>query len=183
MNQGAFPNENTSPREEVENLQRYLRQLSFHEDALLRPPVDGIFEKDTEDALRRYQESRSLSPTGRADLRTWELLYEEYRTSLAEHSPPRAIEIFPRKKSLQRLQRGMRGFDVATLQHLLQELSYLYPKFEEIPLSGIYDAPTEAAVREFQRRNFIPETGEVDLLTWNSLADQYNLIFSRMGEE
>ena len=45
--------------------------------------------------------------------------------------------------------------------------------------SGIYDEPTAAAIRGFQDQNRLPITGTVDLLTWNSLTDQYNLIFEQ----
>ena len=176
-------NNGNVPRQEVENLQRYLRQLSFFEEGLLRPPLDGLFDSATEDSLRRYQEMRDLPPTGRADRRTWELLYEEYRASLAENSPPRAIEVYPRERAEQDLSLGSRGFDVSAVQYLLQEPAYLYAGFDAVSVTGEYDAVTAAAVEKFQARNFIPPTGRVDLVTWNSLADQYNLIFSRSSEE
>ena len=170
-------------REEVLNLQRYLRQLAFFEEAIKMPPVDGIFESDTEEALRNFQESRGLPVTGNADRNTWELLYEAYRASLSDNSPPRGVDFFSRNPKGQRLLRGREGFDVAVLQYMLGELSHLYSGLEAVTVNGVYDLPTEEAVRIFQAKNLIPPTGEVDLLTWNSIADQYNLIFARLWRE
>lgn len=170
-------------RPEVQNLQRYLRQLAFFEEGIGLPPVDGIFERDTEQSLRDFQASRGLPVTGSADRRTWELLYEAYRASLSDNSPPRGVDFYSRNPKGQKLGRGREGFDVAVVQYMLRELSQLYTGLEEITLNGVYDVPTEAAVRIFQEKNFIPPTGEVDLLTWNSLADQYNLAFSRLWRE
>ena len=147
------------------------------------PPVDGIFESDTEEALRNFQSLRGLPVTGNADRRTWELLYEAYRASLSDNSPPRGVDFFSRNPERQTIGRGREGFDVAVVQYMLRELSQLYSGLEAITVNGIYDVPTETAVRTFQEKNFIPQTGEVDLLTWNSLADQYNLAFVRLWRE
>jgi len=51
----------------VENLQRYLRQLSYDQPEIPAPPIDGIFESQTEEALRQFQRSRGLPVTGSAD--------------------------------------------------------------------------------------------------------------------
>ena len=40
----------------VENLQRYLRRLSFDDPRIPRVPVDGIFDTVTEDATRAFQD-------------------------------------------------------------------------------------------------------------------------------
>jgi len=78
---------------------------------------------------------------------------------------------------------GSRGFTVTALQYILQELEALYGGMRDVTLSGTYDRATEDAVREFQRVNRLPETGEVDLLTWNLLADQHNLLFGEENRE
>lgn len=167
----------------VENLQRYLRQLSFHEPTISTPPVDGIFESATDRSLREFQTSRNLPVTGRADRTTWDLLYAAYRASLSDNSPPRAIDVFSRYPARQRIGLGRLGFDVLSIQHMLQELSALYGSFDGVTTSGIYDEMTANAIRRFQSQNRLPVTGEVDLLTWNSLADQYNLIFEQYRDQ
>ncbi len=173
----------TRVRPEVENLQRYLRQLAFFEEGITMPPVDGIFESNTEKAVRDFQSLRSLPVTGNADRETWELLYAAYRSSLADQAPPRAVDIFPLRAEGRPWRRGREGFEVAVLQYMLMELSRIYNGLDAVTVNGLYDLPTEEAVRIFQEKNFIPSTGEVDLLTWNSLTDQYNLALARLWRE
>ena len=47
------PNE----REAIFNLQRYLRQLSYHDTAIPSPPLDGVMDTVTTDALKAFQKS------------------------------------------------------------------------------------------------------------------------------
>ena len=167
----------------VRNLQRYLRQLSYDDTGITAPPVDGIFESDTEQSLRDFQRTQGLAQTGTADALTWELLYAAYRASLANRTLPQSLDIFPRMPMGYRMRSGSCGFTVTALQYILQELEALYGGMRDVTLSGRYDRATEDAVREFQRVNRLPVTGEVDLLTWNLLADQHNLLFGEENRE
>ncbi len=162
----------------IRNLQRYLRQLSYHNAAIPAPPIDGIFERDTEAALRAFQEERELPVTGVADPVTWEELYTNYRASLAEHTPPSPMAVFPFQDPPAVLREGTRGFAVAALRHMLRELSAHYDALEGIEVDERYDDAVTAAVRDFQARNRIPVTGEVDPYTWNTITDQYNIRFA-----
>ena len=45
----------------------------------------------------------------------------------------------------------------------------------ELTVSGIYDEATADSVKEYQRINLLPVTGEIDPVTWDLLADDYNL--------
>ena len=175
------PRENES--DAIRNLQRYLRQLSYDEESITRPPIDGIFESDTREAVRNFQALKGLPQTGTADRDTWELLYASYRSSIANNSPPRTVALFPRTPASEKLTVGSQGFTVMTLQHMLNELTLDYSDLGDFSISGIYDEPTQSAVRAFQRHNVLEQTGEVDRLTWNQIADQYNVIFTRYPVE
>ncbi len=157
----------------IQNLQRYLRQLSYDEEQIKAPPIDGVFEGETQDALRAFQALKGLPVTGVADQETWELLYTLYRASLAKNAPPRAVSVFPRTPESYALTPGSEGIAVSLLQHMLIELAYLYGDLGELSISGIYDAPTERAVSAFQDRNVLKKTGSVDRATWNQIADQF----------
>ncbi|MBQ7474926.1 MAG: peptidoglycan-binding protein [Clostridia bacterium] len=63
---------------------------------------------------------------------------------------------------------------VAVIQIMLDNLAPLYD-FPQVPLSGLMDGPTTAAVRRFQTVNGLPATGEVDVATWNRMAEEYGL--------
>ncbi len=162
----------------TQNLQRYLLQLSYHDDSIPPPPVDGIFDRDTEAALRAFQSGRELPVTGIADRITWEELYNSYRASLAANTPPRAVSLLPFTNPPTVLSLGLRAFAVGALQQMLRELSVYYSELARIVPSGLYDEETASAVRDFQMRNRLPVTGEVDPATWNAIADQYNILFA-----
>ncbi|MBR2019505.1 MAG: peptidoglycan-binding protein [Clostridia bacterium] len=167
----------------VSNLQRYLRQLSYEEPSISPVPLDGIFASQTEEALREFQRLRGLSPTGKADRETWERLYEDYRASLAKSAPPQPILIFPLSPPGYVILPGSRGVTVSVIQQMLRELHHHYLDLQDVEATGTYDPQTRDAIRFFQEKNTLPANGNVDLLTWNALADQYNTLFSRASEE
>ena len=147
-------------------LQRMLRALA---ESDVRE--SGQYDEATREAVRRFQRMRGYPATGIADRRTWEemsRLYRERETdAMIEEIRPfvgRERRIYPRERSDL----------VMILQLILNELRIRYDGFGPIPLSGIYDELTEAAVREFQRINLLPTDGITDARTWNRMARQYN---------
>ena len=160
----------------VQNLQRYLRQLAFFEEAIPQPAVDGIFGAITEDALRAFQRSRGLPATGRADPVTWEWLYRDYRASLAKNSPPRTVTVFPLSPIGYAFSLGSGGAAVTVLQQMLRELHTRYVFLSDVEATGEYDEQTEQAIRLFQSQNGIKPSGNTDQITWNALADQFNAL-------
>ena len=167
----------------IRNLQRYLRQLSYDEKTIKAPPIDGVFESDTRDALRSFQALKGLPVTGVADQETWELLYALYRASLAQNSPPSTVAIFPRIPKDYELRLGNADAIVMLLQYMLNELTRDYSDLGELTPSGIYDAATENAVTIFQGHNVLKKNGRVDRRTWNQITDQYNSLFTRYPVE
>ena len=175
--------EHTNNAVAVLNLQRYLRRLSFGEPTIPDPPMDGIFDTRTEDALREFQRLRGFPVTGRADAETWERLYNDYRAALSLTSPPQKVSLFPLTPDDYRLTEGSRGFVVTALQYMLRELHADHAELTDLPITGIYDTDTADAVRLFQRKNRLIEDGEVGLLTWNALTDRYNVFFFRSEQD
>ena len=161
----------------TQNLQRYLRALSYFNDGIGRTPIDGVFDDTTERALQDFQRTEGLDPTGRADSETWETLYARYLEHLTRYDAPARISHFPRLPEGYAVELGEQQFLVQVIQHALRELAILYPFEGEIPLDGLYGEDTAAAVRVFQERHLLPTTGAVDRATWNALADAYNRAF------
>ena len=58
---------------------------------------------------------------------------------------------------------------------MVNELRLFYDLYGFIPPNGRYSSVTESAVREFQRAGGLEETGRVDRLTWNRLAEEYDI--------
>ena len=160
----------------ITNLQRYLRRIGFKSSGGNTVPIDGIFDSATREALMDFQRSAGLSPTGIADKETWDALFSEYLASLADNSPTGMIAPFPRFPDGYKIVSGDSWFLVDIVQHILEELRVRYDNFDGIKRTGVYDKATEDAIKDFQRLNFLPETGFTDKATWNELANQYNII-------
>jgi peptidoglycan hydrolase-like protein with peptidoglycan-binding domain len=157
----------------IRNLQRYLRRLSFDDPAIPRVPVDGIFEEATEDAVKAFQSLYGLEPTGRADLETWDRIYDAYlRAERAADRTP-VTNFFPLYPEGYELSLGESSLTVSLLQLLFQELSVIYDILTFAEVTGVFDDITEQNVRRFQRASLLPDTGRVDLRTWNHILQDY----------
>ena len=162
-------------KDAITNLQTYLRaQAILYPNAII-PPVDGIFDTQTKNALIDFQLRNSLAPTGVADRITFELLYDQYLDILENSSLPNPIIPFPSHPTNYAIKRGENSFLVAVLQYMLNEIGVVYNVFDAIEINGEYDEATENAIRSFQTINSLSLTGAVDRKTWNALSRIYNL--------
>ncbi len=155
-------------------LQRYLRQLSYHDKDIPPVSIDGKYGKETENSIRAFQRKYDLTVSGKVDLETWELLKLKYDESIIKHSPSERPIIFPPTPDGYSYGPETESFGVSVLQYLLGELSLLY-SFEEVGITNVYDEPTIRAVKQFQTINQLPSTGRVDKETWNEMIRQYNM--------
>ncbi len=160
-------------RQAVENLQRYLRRLSLEDNGILPPPVDGIFDDQTEEALMAFQRLYSLPVTGRADRETWELLFSEYGRLGREQDRSVPIDFFPVSPDPYETLPGERFAFITLLQFMLGELTLVYDAFPPPEQTGVYDKDTAEAVAAFQAIHGLPVTGQVDRPTWNRLSEEY----------
>lgn len=171
-----MPQSNENNRTAIMNLQRYLRQISY-DKPITRPPVDGIYERDTAQSVKDLQRLYGLPETGTVDQATWEMIYAAYRASLGKNSPNIPMYIFPRVPDGYELKKGDISFAVAAVQYMLRELQFNYRDLGEVEITGMYDENTENAVRAFQLQNVLPRNDRVGKETWDELTDQYNVLF------
>jgi len=158
----------------VRNLQKYLRRLSYADPRIPPLPIDGIFEEQTRNALLAYQQTRGLEQTGRADRLTWDRLFAEYLEENAKTATPAPLYLFPRLPNNDSIKRGDRYYLVGIIQLLLNELAVAYDYDLPLAITEELDEATEERIRDFQRRNLLQDTGQVDLRTWERLADQFH---------
>jgi len=163
-------------QEAIRNLQRYLRQLGYFDADFPLVPTDGIFDTDTRDALMIFQSKSGLPETGVADKTTWDALFSEYLASLTKNAPTGMIDPFPKFPDGYKIVSGDAWFLVDIIQYILEELRVRYDNFENVKRTGVYDKETELAIKDFQSRNSLPETGFTDKATWNALSNQFNII-------
>ena len=137
---------------DVKALQERLIALDFLVDS-----ADGDFGAKTEAALIAYQTAAGLEATGVYDEQTAANIY-------AEDAPTPTPEPTPDPKSII-IKRGDRNEDVRQLQLRLIALGYLVG-----PADGIFGGKTEAALIAYQDAADLPETGECDYNTLQSVT-------------
>ena len=82
------------------------------------------------------------------------------------------VETFPGTLNL-----GDSGPYVFIMQMYLNTISVNYPAIPKInPADGVFNSPTEAAVRKFQEIFNLPVTGTVDKGTWYRIINIYNAV-------
>ncbi len=168
----------TNERETVRELQRMLRLISRFEGDLPLIGEDGIYDEGMYEAVRQYQSKRRLPVTGTADPITWSYIADDYERILEKTTPPLMIAPFPAILGYT-VKDGETSDLVLIIQIMLSALRIAYDSFGNVPLSGVYDSRTAAAIRNFRIKNLMPPENYVDLETWNSLARQYNMYANR----
>ncbi len=160
----------------VRIIQVQLNRIARNYPAIPRiEETNGIFGLDTENAVRKFQEIFSLRQTGEVDKATWYEIKRYYTgvkrlselasegITLDEVSVPFTTEV----------SEGMSGTPVRTVQYYLSIIAYFNGNLEPVPLNGIFDSATVAAVERFQQFYGLEPTGIVDTETWNTISRIY----------
>lgn len=159
--------------EAIYNLQKYLRALSFTDARITRPPLDGLFDTDTKQAVTDFQRTRGITPTGVVDKDTWDSVFREYQALQRAAERPSTPNFFPSTPDGYAAELGEESSFVALIQMILKELSSIYDGIGEIEINGTFDGATENAVKHFQSSSGIDASGKVDLVTFNRLTRDF----------
>ena len=155
---------------ELQNMLRVIGRDKGEQSLII--PETGTYDSTTENAVRTFQGIFNLEPTGEVDNITWDSIVREYNASLKRNSNTGAIRPYPKYDGY-KLTDGERSELVFITQLMLNALNVYYD-LPRVAVSGIFDEPTQNSVREFQRINMLDETGIVDRITWDRLAEEYN---------
>ena len=157
----------------VRSLQTMLRVIA--KDGGYIPTVipDGIYGPSTMSAVSAFQRYFDLPISGIADQTTWDKIAEIYELSIIDVGRTEPIEVLFEPNQVFRLGDG------SPYLYLAQSmLIYLAEDHASIPFAehtGILDRNTEASLRAFQSLAGLPETGELDRMTWRNLSKQFTL--------
>lgn len=133
----------------VKAVQTRLIELGFLLDG-----DDGIYGRNTVDAVKRFQIDRGIAVTGEVDRLTYAALYGDAGIVEPESTP---IPHDPHESGFTALEKGMTGSSVQRLQIRLNELGYLNDRAD-----GIYGKNTANAVMSFQLKVGMAPTGIAD---------------------
>ncbi len=161
---------------EVRDLQVRLNRISTNYPAIPKIyPVDGIFGRETEDAVRTFQQVFGLTADGIVGRATW------YRILFLYNGIKRLNELTSEGITAEEVERQFEETvgpesppgPVRTVQYYLALVGYFKDEINSPPIDGIYGASTEEAIRAFQTAYGLPPSGIVDLPTWELLYDVY----------
>ena len=138
-------------------------------------PVNGVFDENTENAVRQFQQIFNLAQDGIVGKSTW------YKLQFIYVNVKRLAELESEGISLQEiskqfetsLQEGMSGESVRVLQYYLAVLNLSNPEIPPVEVDGIFGPTTKNAVIAFQRINGLTQDGIVGRNTWNLLYNDY----------
>ena len=157
-------------------IQTELNRISQNYPAIPKvSAVDGIFGAATENSVTAFQEIFNLSPDGVVGPATWYALVRLYTavTSLSElRSQGQRFYTIAWNKG-RPLVPGDRGIQVEHLQYMLRVLAAYISQIPSVAVDGIYGSASRSAVLAAQGYFSLPQTGTVDLTTWNEIYDQF----------
>ena len=152
----------------VATLQQYLLVLATFDNSLPSVAITGVFDPQTEAAVRAFQQQQGLAVDGLVGRQTWNALVTAYDRTIADLPPSLEgiEEIYPGRF----LTLGQEGANVRQLQTFLSQASQLRSFIPPVAVDGIFGEQTAAAVRAAQRWAGIPENGVVGPVTWDVIV-------------
>ena len=155
--------------DQIKVIQYYLNVVAYFDNTIPSAGFSGVYDAQTENSVRQFQEIYGLGPDGITGRNTWNALTRRYNEILgalpAEYQPYRR-EIYPGRN----LGIGFRGEEVTSLQELINRAASKYPSIPSVTVDGGFGPATQDAVISIQSQNGLPVTGIVGLLTWNTIA-------------
>ncbi len=161
---------------EVRTIQTQLNRISKDYPSIPKISLtDGIFDDETENAVRAFQGIFNLTQDGIIGKATWYKIKYIYVavTNLAElDSEGIRLEDIP-KQFLTDIKFSDQGDPVRVLQYYLSFVAAYNNSISAPSIDGIFGDATLASVKEFQGQYGLPETGVVDEATWDKLTEVY----------
>ena len=157
----------------VRSLQTMLRVLAEDDPTLPTVVPDGIYGQTTMGAVTEFQRREGLPLTGITDQTTWERIVQRYEPALIRVGPAEPIEIIMDPGQVFKL--GDEGPYIYLMQTLLIWLSKEHTAIRQPEHSGIFDTGTQSALAAFQQLAGLPQTGELDKVTWKHLSRHFTL--------
>ena len=154
-------------KEHIRRVQRWLRELSRADKRLPEIFIDGIYGTETENAVREFQKTRELTPTGALDKATFDKIFSEY-TALATNKTAFGYTPEFEYYEANKMTAGDDFDDIFLLQLLLRRLAVKDERFF-IEMTGKYDPPTENAVKLLRSVSDKSDSEGVDIPLWNDL--------------
>ena len=157
----------------IRSLQTMLRVIATDDNRIPTVIPDGVFSPSTTQAIIAFQRIYGIPITGVADQLTWQRIVSAYEPALIRIEKAEPIEVLLEPGQVLRI--GDSSPYIYLLQSILTQLSNDYISIPTPPHNGVFDQDTADALREFQVLAELPQTGELDRITWLHLARHFTL--------
>ena len=167
-------------------IQRDLRRIRKNYPAI--PNITsslGIYDQETVNAVKKFQEIFSLPVTGSVDKATWykikyvytsvKKLSDLYSEGLSESEATFLYE--------DELNYGDTGIEVEHIHYYLDAIAFLDPDIPRLKTNSIYNDNSITMVKAFQEKYGLPVTGIFTYKDWDILRNTYNKILKDLNNE
>ncbi|MBQ7039744.1 MAG: peptidoglycan-binding protein [Clostridia bacterium] len=182
---------------DVYNAQILLNRISDNYPAIPKIyPLNGVFDENMENAVKKFQQIFRLNPDGIIGRQTGFKLVFLYvgikrltelnsegilLGEIPKYSPPE--NTVQQEGTNKDYAEGDTGEGVRIIQYWLSFASAYFPTIPAPPIDGVFGSSTENSVLAFQKQFDLRQTGRVDNLTWNELYNVYAGILKDEREE
>ena len=167
-------------------IQRDLRRIRQNYPAI--PNISdtlGIYEQETENAVKKFQEIFSLPITGIVDKATWYKIKYVY-TSVKKLSDLYSEGLTEEEATFlytDKLDYGDTGIEVEYIHYFLDAIAFLDKDIPRLPTNSIYNNNTITMVKAFQEKYNLPVTGIFTYTDWTVLKNAYRNILKSFPKE
>lgn len=166
----------------VVTVQFFLTLLGQFVDFLPSIAIDGVYGSKTANAVSAFQRYKGMPITGEIDESTWRSLYDAYEGVVDYLDLQNQLQgVFTEPFPGVTLRRGDVGPSVRVFKNYLSYIARVFFDIPPVAQNNVFDLRTQNAVREFQRIFSLPQTGQVDETTWDTIADVYRTV--RLGQQ
>lgn len=169
--------------DDVVTIKRELNRIAQNYPAIPKIKfINGVYDRETENAVKKFQEIFNLDTDGIVGKATW------YKIKQIFASVKRLSELTGEGLTISEISRrytrelslGSQGPDVEALQYYLAFIGYFYPELPPIPITGFFGELTRDAVFTFQNNYGLPVTGIVDANVFNRVEQVYRAVVSEL---
>lgn len=172
--------------EDVRIIQRQLNRIGDNYPAIPEiQDTDGIFDLQTEAAVRKFQEVFNLTVDGIVGKATW------YKIKMLYNTVKRLGELYSEGITLSEadrifskvLKEGDEGIQVRVIQYYLGVIGYFDDQIPVPIIDGVFDQNTKDAVIAFQNKYGLTPDGIVGRETWNKMTEVYQSTIANLPPE
>ncbi len=145
----------------------------------------GIYDKETELAVKKFQEIFNLPVTGIVDKATW------YKIKYIYTSVKKLSDLYSEGLTLEEatflytdeVNYGDTGIEVEYIHYFLDALAFVDNDIPRLPLDSIYNDNSITMVKSFQEKYNLPVTGVFTYADWIALRNAYDKTLAKVPIE